>query len=97
MTVRGKGKFARYAAEIMGIESVHRALALQSLGKPGNDQAFASGSTPYFTNITKAVSLLQGAGFEFGAKGKGPGRFYEFDHIKKQTIHRPEVHHLSPH
>lgn len=93
----GKGAFARYAAEIMGIESVHRALALQSLGRPGNDQAFASGSTRYFTEITKAVSLLESAGFGFGAKGKGPGRFYEFDHIKKQTMHRPEVHQLSPH
>ncbi len=93
----GKGTFARYAAEIMGIESVHRALALQSLGKPGNDQAFASGSTSYFTDITKAVSLLQGAGFGFGAKGKGPGKFYDFDHIKKQTHHRSEVHQLSPH
>jgi hypothetical protein len=93
----GKGDFARYAAEIMGIESVHRALALQSLGKPGNDQAFASGSTPYFTKIEKAVSLLQGAGFGFGAKGKGPGKFYEFDVIKRQTHRRPEVKQLSPH
>ena len=93
----GKGDFARYAAEIMGIESVHRALALQSLGKPGNDQAFASGSTGYFTKIEHAVTLLQGAGFGFGAKGKGPGRFYEFDHIKKQTLKRPEVKQLSPH
>jgi Ferritin-like domain len=93
----GKGTYARYAAEIMGIESVHRALALQSLGKPGNDQAFASGSTRYFTNIERAVSLLQGAGFGFGAKGKGPGKFYEFDQVKKHTQHRHEVHHLSPH
>jgi hypothetical protein len=93
----GSGTNARYAAEIMGIESVHRALALQSLGKPGNDQAFASGSTPYFTDITKAVSLLQGAGFGFGAKGKGPGKFYEFDTVKQHTPHRREVHQLSPH
>jgi hypothetical protein len=93
----GKGTFARYAAEIMGIESVHRALALQSLGKPGNDQAFASGSTRYFTKIEKAVSELQSAGFGFGAKGKGPGRYYHFDHIKTQTKHRREVHQLSPH
>lgn len=93
----GKGTFARYAAEIMGIESVHRALALQSLGKPGNDQAFASGSTHYFTSINKAVALLEGAGFGFGKKGKGPGKFYEFDRIRKETIHRPEVHQLSPH
>ena len=93
----GKGDFARYAAEIMGIESVHRALALQSLGKAGNDQAFASGSTPYFTDISNAVALLEGAGFGFGAKGKGPGKFYEFDAISKHTHHRPEVHALKPH
>jgi len=93
----GKGQFARYAAEIMGVESVHRALALQSLGKPGNDQAFASGSTPYFTDITKAVSLLEGAGFGFGTKGKTPGGFYAFDQVKKHTQHRSEVHQLSPH
>jgi hypothetical protein len=93
----GKGKYARYAAEIMGIESVHRALALQSLGKPGNDQAFASGSTPYFTKIEHAVSLLEHAGFGFGKKGNGPGKFYEFDQVKKHTEHRHEVHHLSPH
>ena len=93
----GSGTNARYAAEIMGIESVHRALALQSLGKPGNDQAFASGSTPYFTKIEHAVTLLQGAGFGFGAKGKGPGKFYDFDQVKKHTQHRREVHQLSPH
>ena len=33
-------RFARYAAEFMGAEAVHRALALQSLGKPGNDRVF---------------------------------------------------------
>jgi hypothetical protein len=76
---------------------VHRALALQSLGKPGNDQAFASGSTAYFTKIEQAVALLQGAGFGFGAKGKGPGKFYEFDDVSKHTQHRREVHQLSPH
>ena len=31
-------KFARYTAEIMATEAVHRALALQSLGKLGNDR-----------------------------------------------------------
>jgi hypothetical protein len=93
----GKGQYARYAAEIMGIESVHRALALQSLGKPGNDQAFASGSTRYFTDILKAVSELERAGFGFGAKGKGPGKFYEFDQVKKHTQYRHEVHQLQPH
>jgi hypothetical protein len=93
----GKGNFARYAAEIMGVEAVHRALALQSLGKPGNDQAFSSGPTKYFSDIMHAVKLLEGAGFGFGAKGKGPGRFYEFETVKKRTQHRPEVHALRPH
>ena len=34
-------KFARYAAEIMATEAVHRALALQSLGMLGNDRVYA--------------------------------------------------------
>jgi hypothetical protein len=91
----GKGKFARYAAEIMGVESVHRALALQSLGKPGNDLAFAG---PYtFTKIDGAVKALEHAGFGFGKKGHKPGTFYEFDQVKRRTKHRSEVHALKPH
>ena len=39
-TLKGS-KFARYTAEIMAVEAVHRALALQSLGKLGNDRAYA--------------------------------------------------------
>ena len=34
-------KFSRYTAEIMAVEAVHRALALQSLGKLGNDRVYA--------------------------------------------------------
>jgi hypothetical protein len=34
-------KLARYAAEIMATEAVHRAVALQSLGKLGNDRVYA--------------------------------------------------------
>ncbi len=93
----GKGTYARYAAEIMGVESVHRALALQSLGEAGNDQAFASGSAPYFTDITTAVTMLQAAGFGFGAKGNGPGRFFHFDEIAKRVPNTPEVGQRSPH
>lgn len=93
----GKGAYARYAAEIMGVESVHRALALQSLGLPGNDQVFASGSTPYFTDILEAVNLLQGAGFGFGKPGARPGRFYEFDQVSRRTPHPGEVRDRKPH
>jgi hypothetical protein len=93
----GKGKYARYASEFMGVESVHRALALQSLGLPGNDQAFASGSTPYFTDIHDAVELLEGAGFGFGKAGARPGRFYEFDQVSRRTPHPGEVRDRTPH
>jgi hypothetical protein len=90
----GKDTYARYAAEFMGIESVHRALALQSLGKPGNDLAFAG---PYtFSKIEGAVSALQSGGFGFGARGSKPGAFYEFDSVSKRTKVRHEVHQLSP-
>jgi hypothetical protein len=36
----GQGATAAYAAEFMGVEAVHRALARQSLGLLGNDRAF---------------------------------------------------------
>ncbi|MGH3995402.1 MAG: hypothetical protein ACRDSN_23415 [Pseudonocardiaceae bacterium] len=73
---------ARYTGEFMGVEAVHRALARQSLGKPGNDRAFMRYA---FTEITDAVSMLEAAGFGFGAQGAGPGKFYEFDAVRQRT------------
>jgi Ferritin-like domain len=78
----GQPKFARVASEFMGAEAVHRALARQSLGKLGNDRAFMRFE---FTNIERAVALLQKAGFGFGKKGASPGSFYDFDQIKGRT------------
>lgn len=78
----GKGTEARYAAEFMGVEAVHRALARQSLGKLGNDRVFMRYA---FTDIDTAVSLLQKAGIGFGQKGKSPGRFYDFDVVRRRT------------
>ena len=37
---RRRGRAGDYAAEFMGVEAVHRALARQSLGKLGNDRVF---------------------------------------------------------
>ena len=63
-------RFARFAAEFMGAEAVHRALALQSLGRLGNDRVFMrfaqreqvqglpSSNQPGFYKITEAVSQL---------------------------------------
>ncbi len=84
----GNGQFARFTAEFMGVESVHRALALQSLGRPGNDRAYA---LYQFTDINRAVALLQNAGFGFGKRGKGTGRFYDFDDVARRTPNPPSV------
>ncbi len=92
----GKGTLARVAAEFMGVESVHRALARQSLGKLGNDRIFVkyaqreTADSPNrnqggFRDILQAVSQLKGKGFGFGERGFTPGQFYEFKDIRKRT------------
>jgi hypothetical protein len=83
---------ARYAAEFMGAEAVHRALARQSLGKLGNDRAFMkftqrdNSGAPNdgrrgFKNINTAVKQLQMNGFGFGEQGDTPGRFYDYKKV----------------
>jgi hypothetical protein len=89
----GNGKFARIAAEFMGVESVHRSAALQSLGRLGNDRAYALFQ---FTSINTAVQLLKGAGFGFGERGSRPGRFYDFDQVRRRTPNPRGVNSRSP-
>lgn len=93
----GAGRLATIAAEFMGVEAVHRALARQSLGLLGNDRVFmkfdqkerANGAPnkgqPGFDDIDGAVRQLQAAGFGFGAEGAKPGRFFNFDNVKRDT------------
>lgn len=93
----GNGRLAIRTAEIMGVEAVHRALARQSLGKLGNDRVYMkydqvekapdapNKGTPGFEDITVAAAQLQMAGFGFGAEGAKPGKFYDFDMVKKRT------------
>ncbi len=97
------GKFARVAAEFMGVEAVHRALALQSLGKLGNDRVFMrfaereetkglpSTGQPGFYDIRQAVTQLEAAGFGFGKPGSKPGKFYEFDAVSARTPDDPDL------
>ena len=104
----GNGNLARIAAEFMGVEAVHRALARQSLGKLGNDRVFmkysqretAQGApnknAPGFTRIGVAAQQLQAAGFGLGAKGATPGRFYDFDAVSKRTPNPAGVNTLTP-
>jgi hypothetical protein len=94
-------RLARIAAEFMGVEAVHRALALQSLGRLGNDRVFVrfahreeapglpTTGSPGFYDITDAVSQLEGAGFGFGTEGSKAGRFYEFDDVSRRTPEAP--------
>jgi hypothetical protein len=96
-------KLAAVPAEFMGVEAVHRALARQSLGKLGNDRVFikfdraegakdAPNAGQYgFQSINGAVAQLQAAGFGFGEKGKGAGRFYDFDEVRKRTPDDPDL------
>ena len=96
-------KFARYTAEIMSTEAVHRALALQSLGKLGNDRVYAkfaqreqvsdipTTNQPGFYKILDAVAVLESAGFGFGKEGSKPGTAYDYDEVSKRTPTEPGV------
>jgi len=104
----GNGNLARIAAEFMGVEAVHRALALQSLGELGNDRVFMRYSqpeenkvdlfagTPGFRRIQSAVTLLKKAGFGFGEQGATPGAFYEFDEVSKRTPNPGDLNTRAP-
>lgn len=89
----GMATEARYTGEFMGTEAVHRALARQSLGKLGNDRAFMAYT---FTAIEDAVTMLQAAGFGFGAQGAKPGQFYDFDVVRKRTPNPKLVNTRTP-
>ena len=99
----GSGVLAMTAAEFMGVEAVHRALARQSLGQLGNDRVFmkeaqrehAPGAPNMgqrgFEHVGTAVSQLQAAGFGFGAEGATPGKYYYFDQVKQRTPNDPDL------
>lgn len=90
-------RFSRFAAEFMGAEAVHRALALQSLGRLGNDRVFMkfgqrepvaglpTTGQPGFYKITDAVTILESAGFGFGKASSKPGAFYDYDAVAART------------
>ncbi len=94
-------QFARYTAEIMATEAVHRALALQSLGKLGNDgvrevRPARGGPGPAhrqggFYKITDAVTVLESAGFGFGKPGSKPGTAFNYDEVSPRTPTVPGV------
>ena len=97
---RGNGATARIAAEFMGTEAVHRALARQSNGKLGNDRVFmrytsvedadsAARGTAGFARALSHVRFLESRGLGFGRAGAAPGAFYEFDAVSARTPDDP--------
>jgi hypothetical protein len=104
----GNGALAATAAEFMGVEAVHRALARQSLGKLGNDRVFMrynqreeapdapNRGQEGFCDILVAVAQLQAAGFGFGEPGASPGSFYEFGEVSARTPTDPDLNTLTP-
>lgn len=101
-------RLARYSAEIMGVEAVHRALALQSLGQLGNDRAYSkfaqregtpglpTSGAPGFYSIGDAVGVLESAGFGFGKPGSKPGTAYTYEDVSQRTPTLPGVNTLAP-
>ena len=74
----GNGKFARFAAEIAGVESEHRVLAENLIGAtPPNNVGFEDFSIQRAAGIEAA---LEGAGVGFGTQGSAPGAFYKLPH-----------------
>lgn len=102
-------RLSRIASEFMAVEMVHRALALQSLGKLGNDRAFAkftqreeveglpTSGQPGFTNILSAVKILESAGVGFGEEGSvKAGRFFELGDFVAQIPNPSDVNTRVP-
>jgi len=74
----GNGQFARFSAEIAGVESEHRVLAETLIGAtPPNNVGFEAFSIQRPQGIETA---LEGAGVGFGKQGNAAGAFYQLPH-----------------
>jgi len=74
----GNGQFARFSAEIAGVESEHRVLAANLVGTtPPNNVGFEAFSIQRPQGIETA---LEGAGVGFGTRGNSAGAFYSLPH-----------------
>ncbi len=72
----GRSTFARYSAELAGVEAEHRVLAQTLLdASPPNNIGF---ELFRFDRVHQIKSALEGAGVGFGSQGTSAGRFYDF-------------------
>lgn len=104
----GNGRFARFCAEIAGVEAVHRALCLQALGLFAPDRAFLKYSQPEqnphapafgrpgFRRISSALGFLRDAGFGLGEEGRSPGAFHVLSEVRGRTPNPAALNTRSP-
>ena len=72
----GRPRFARFMAELAGVETEHRVLAQTLIGAtPPNNVGFEAFT---FQHVGAIVAVLEGAGVGFGRQGSSAGRFYQF-------------------
>ncbi len=72
----GRSRFARYSAELAGVEAEHRVLAQTLIGAtPPNNVGF---ELFRFDRVGAIGAALEGVGVGFGQQGTSAGRFYEF-------------------
>jgi hypothetical protein len=72
----GRSTFARYSAELAGVESEHRVLGQVLAGaSPPNNLGF---EVFEFASVSAIKAALMNAGFGLGEQGTSAGRFYEF-------------------
>ncbi len=72
----GRSTFARYSAELAGVEAEHRVLAQTLIGaSPPNNVGF---ELFRFDRVRAIKSALEGAGIGFGQQGASAGHFYDF-------------------
>lgn len=72
----GRPRFARFMAELAGVEAEHRVLAQTLIGATPPDNVGFEAFT--FQHVDAIVTALEGAGVGFGRQGSSPGRFYRF-------------------
>lgn len=71
----GRSTFARYSAELAGVESEHRVLAQTLIGAtPPNNVGF---EVFQFEHVAAIAATLESVGFGFGHQGRSAGRFYD--------------------
>lgn len=72
----GRSAFARYSAEIAGVEAEHRVLARTLINaSPPNNVGFE----PFrFNRVRQIQAALEALGFGFGTQGTSAGQFYTF-------------------